>query len=198
MSVDFQPSSFIPKKTGQTQTLSTGASVKGKRVNALMLIAGGIFVLTLIGAASVFVYERYLISSLSKQRDSLERARDAFEPRLIEELSRVDLRLSVAEELLQNHITVTPLFELLSDLTLKTVRFEEFEFTRSVDGLVQVKMDGVAQSYRSIALQSELFGDNEYLQSPVFSEFKLDDFGNVAFSVTLSVSNELLLYASRF
>lgn len=198
MQADFQPSSFIPKKTIQNPTLSAGGAVSKGRVNAFMLVAGIVFTMTLLGSMGVFLYERYLVSNLASQKESLERARDAFEPRLIEELAKVDTRLDVAGSLLDGHVTISPFFELLGRLTLKTVRFEEFEFTRGVDGLVEVRMKGVAESYRSIALQSELFGDDENIQSPVFSDFKLDELGNVQFSVILSVSNDFLRYANSF
>lgn len=198
MQADFQPSSFIPKKTIQNPTLSAGGAVSKGRINAFMLVAGIVFTMTLLGSMGVFLYERYLVSNLASQKESLERARDAFEPRLIEELAKVDTRLDVAGSLLDGHVTISPFFELLGRLTLKTVRFEEFEFTRGVDGLVEVRMKGVAESYRSIALQSELFGDDENIQSPVFSDFKLDELGNVQFSVILSVSNDFLRYANSF
>jgi len=191
---EFKPSSFIPKKTTQNPTYSTS----GSRVNAFLLIAGIIFVITLLSAGGVFLYERYLLSNIEDQKQSLERAREAFQPELIETLAKLDLRLDVAKQLLSEHTTVSPFLELLSKLTLKTVRFEDFEFIRSTEGMVQINMKGVAKSYRSIALQSEEFGESGYIHNPVFSDFKLDEKSNVTFRVALNVSNEFLKYENSF
>jgi len=191
---DFQPSSFIPKKT----LINTNPGSSAPQINVFMLIAGIIFVVSLIGAGASFLYERVVASDLVKQQESLNRAKEAFEPRTISTLSRVDLRLGVAERLLNEHITVSPFFELLSTATLKTVQFNNFDFSRSSDGTLGVVMSGVAESYRSIALQSERFGENEHIQSPIFSDFTLDESGNVTFSVEFTVSNDLLLYSNSF
>ncbi len=194
MAGNFQPSSFIPKKN----LSATGKPSKVTRsVNIFLIIAGIIFVLTLVGAGAAFFYERTLTSSLANKQTSLERARDAFEPRLIEELARLDTRMEVAEHLLDRHITATPFLRLLSENTLRSVQFETFNFARAENGALLVVMDGIAESYGAIALQSELFGNNEYIQDPIFSDFSLENDGTVLFTVELFVDDDLLLYVNN-
>ncbi|PIP86981.1 hypothetical protein COW81_02615 [Candidatus Campbellbacteria bacterium CG22_combo_CG10-13_8_21_14_all_36_13] len=191
---DFQPSSFIPKKT----LINTSSGSAPKQINIFMLIAGIIFVISLVGAGAAFMYERISQSELTRLQASLDRVKESFEPRTISTLSRTDLRLDVASKLLEEHVTVSPFFDLLSTMTLKTVKFNNFDFSRGVDGTLSVVMDGTAESYRSIALQSETFGDNEHIQGPVFSDFILDDSGNVTFKVGFTISKDFLAYSNSF
>jgi len=188
----FQPSSFIPKKS------PASSPIKGQRtrrsVNAFLLIAAIIFVISILAAAGMFLYERISSANVEEQKVQLERAKDAFEPRLIEELARLDKRINVAEGLMAEHITVSPFFTLLSTLTLKSIGFETFAFSRDELGNLTVRMDGVSADYSSIALQSDLLGNNENIIDPIFSNFVLDSEGRVSFALELSVNGNFLLY----
>jgi len=195
MAQNFQPSSFIPKKTLASSPIQ-GEVTKGS-INIFLLISVIIFVVSLLGAGGVFLYERVLIGNVEEQKASLERAREAFEPSLIEVLARLDTRIEVAEDLIANHITVSPFFGLLETLTLKTVRFNGFDFSRNELGNLDVVMEGVAQNYTAVALQADLFGNNENIQDPIFSNFTLDDDGSVKFNLSLSLDSAFLLYENN-
>ena len=101
--------------------------------------------------------------------ESLERAKAAFEPALIQELARLDDRMRVAGELLQTHIAPSALFGLLEGLTLQTVSFQTFDFSAPDDSHMTIKMQGVAGGVNAIALQADLFSKNGTLSSPIFS-----------------------------
>ena len=79
---------------------------------------------------------------------------------------------------------------------MKTVQYTNFSYTLGAeqDFKILVKMKGLAVGYRVVALQSDLFTENEYLIDPVFSNLELDDKGNVLFDLEFSVDPNLVNY----
>ncbi len=79
---------------------------------------------------------------------------------------------------------------------MKTVRFTKFDYSLGADNnsKVLVKMSGVAEGYRAIALQSDLFSKNKFFINPVFSNLALDSQGNVAFDLEFFVDSNFVNY----
>ena len=105
----------------------------------------------------------------------------------------MDKRLRASNEILANHIAVTPIFQALQDLTMKTVRYTKFAYMFSKEK-IGVQMSGVAIGYSSVALQSDLFAKNKNLIDPVFSNLSLDDHGYVVFDLEFSVDPSFVNY----
>ena len=117
-------------------------------------------------------------------KSDLTLAKGRFEPAKINELQLLDRRLIAANEILSNHIAVTPIFQALQAVTRKKVRFTKFGYDLGSDQnpKVDIKMSGIADGYLSIALQSDLFSTKAEAKNfidPVFSNLTLDDKGNV-------------------
>ena len=55
-------------------------------------------------------------------------------------------------------------------------------------------MMGEAKSFNAVALQSDVFGGERSFQDPIFSNFTLNENGNVIFKFSTSVEPELLRY----
>ncbi|MEK7606353.1 MAG: hypothetical protein AAB458_02050 [Patescibacteria group bacterium] len=190
MAEQFQ-TSFIPKKSFDV------GPVKPARVTSLFFIISMLlFILSVAAAAGVFGYQKFLESSIVRKKEELQKARAAFEPELIRELSRLDTKLRTAEELLSTHIAVTGIFELLQGVTLETVQFTDFGYALEPLG-VRITMSGLARSFASVALQSDEFGKNRFIREPVFSGFSLDDRGDVEFSVTALIDPSVVSYEGR-
>jgi len=181
--------SFIPKASLKVERSRPQRS-GGGTIGIFNIIAVFLLVLAVIGAVGVFGYEQYLKGSISGKRTSLERARAAFEPATIKELSRLNARLSVGEELLNQHRSYSRVFDEIEVLTLDSVRFSDFTLDETSPGLMTVSMSGAAASFNSLALQADSFGKSRIIQEPVFSDFNVDQFGSVVFSFvgTLNVS----------
>ncbi|MEX2052556.1 MAG: hypothetical protein WD991_02600, partial [Candidatus Paceibacterota bacterium] len=126
----------------------------------------------------------------------LELEKNRFEPAKITQLQTLDKRLKSSQEILDKHIVVSPLFAILGDITMKTVRYTEFSYELGTDkdAKIIVKMSGEAVGYKSIALQSDLFTKEKRLIDPVFSNLELDNNGNVIFELEFSVAPELVNY----
>ena len=55
-------------------------------------------------------------------------------------------------------------------------------------------MTGQAKSFNSVALQSDVFGTERSFKDPIFSNFSLNERGDVIFNFQTTVDPKLLLY----
>ena len=184
-------SSFIPHDTART---ATGAPVRtGSFVDLVALLALVLFVASVVAGVGVFLYLQFLQTSGQSKVDQLERAKAAFEPSLILELTRLDDRMRDADVILGNHIAPSVFFHTLEQETLSTIAFRTLDFEATDAQSMTIKMDGVAQSVNSIALQADLFSKNRVITSPIFSNIDRQQDG-VHFSLTAVVNPASVRY----
>ncbi len=195
MDPKFQPS-FIPKKADSgLDSFKRPSSTSG---GLFYLLGVSLFVLALISATGVFVYEKYLNSRISKMQADLETARQALNPELVKDLSRSHARMMSAREILSKHVSMTSFFSLLGSQTLQAVSFNDFSLMSSGDGAITVEMSGESRDYKTVALQSEIFSNNPYFRNPSFSGLDLNESGNVIFRFKSGISPDLVLYEKTF
>lgn len=161
------PSSFIPHDTAVAKPVQR--RVGGGLNDLLLLCAIVLFVASAALAVGVFLYGQFLTTESSSKLAQLERAKAAFEPALIQQLTRLDDRMHAADRILGVHIAPTLFFLALEQATLQTVSFETLDFDVSDAQHIAIKMAGVAKSVNSIALQADLFSKNGVITSPIFS-----------------------------
>lgn len=190
--VEFK-TSFIPKKPTPTKK-ETG---KGKGLGILGFIAFIVFLLSLVVSGGLYLYKVILERNIENMSQSIDRVKEAIEPQLIENLADTDLRIETSQLLLNDHIIVSSVFRILEDLTLKTVRFSSFSFFISEDGEIKLLLTGEAKNYSSLALQSDVFGDEEAMMEPIFSNLNLNDQGNVSFSFETPIKRSFILYKNN-
>ncbi len=190
MEQNFQ-TSFIPKKPIIKERAASPVPV-----SIFLIISLFVLFTVLLAAGGLYFYKSVTQQRITKMENDLNLARNRFEPSKISELQVLDKRLRASNEILANHISVTPIFELLADITMKTVRFTKFSYTTGTDknSRVAVKMSGVAIGYRAIALQSDLFTENKNLVDPIFSNLTLDADANVVFDLDFSVDSNFVNY----
>lgn len=190
MEQNFQ-TSFIPKKMIVKERVEMPRSVGFSTIVSIFILFA-----TVIGTGGLFFYKTVLQKNISSMEQDLKEASNRFEPAKIAVLQDLDNRLTAANDILSKHVVVSPIFQALQDITLKTVRFTKFSYTLPTDGSgkVSVSMAGVAIGYRSVALQADLFAKNKNLIDPVFSNLQLDDKGNVNFDLNFSVDARFVNY----
>lgn len=184
------PASFIPKKP-----LTADGRPRGGGGGLLFILALLIFVVSLLAGGVSFLYEQYLKNSINAKSESLKRAEAAYDPGVIQDLIRLDGRISESRSLMERHIAPTALFTFLSGATLENVQFTSFDFSLQTDGSANITLDGVAGSFSSVALQSDNFGASRVLRNVVFSDIAVGEEGDVSFTVTATVDPALLLYS---
>ena len=180
--------SFIPKKQ------MTRAIVSHSGFGFLTFIAVIIFSLSVAGWVGSWLYKSFLTSEVAKLKVSLQREREAFEPRLLAMFEKLDKKLTAGEELLGRHTTLVPFFETLERLTLPTIRYNTFDYQLSSQGAHQFTFSGEAVNYASIALQSDALAADPQIINPIFSDFRVTQSGTVAFALRFSINPELISY----
>lgn len=193
MEQNFQ-TSFIPKKP-----MVQERAVPARSIGFLTVISIIILFTVLLVSAGLYFYKGILNKNITNSQASLDKAKNRFEFSKITELQVLDRRLRAASEILSKHIAVTPIFQALQDITMKTVRYTKFSYDLGTDkdAKVNIKMSGTAIGYSSVALQSDLFATKEIGKNfidPVFSNLTLDDKGNVLFDLEFSVDPNFVDY----
>jgi hypothetical protein len=190
MDQNFQ-TSFIPKKPIMEERIASS-----QPIGFFFVVSIFILFVVLLGTGGLYFYKTSVAKNITSMQNSLTLAQNAFEPSKITELQVLDKRLSSANEILSNHIATTPIFTELQKVTMQTVRFTKFSYDlgTSTNANVDVKMSGIAVGYRSVALQSDLLGQDKNFIDPVFSNLTLDSSGNVLFDLEFSVAPSFVNY----
>ena len=135
----------------------------------LILISIVLCVASVILAIGVFLYVQFLQSQSSSKQAQLERAKQAFEPALIQQLTRLDDRMKAGDKILASHMAPTVFFHVLEQLTLQTVSFSTLDFEANDPQQMTLKMAGLAESVNSVALQADYLSKSGVITSPIFS-----------------------------
>lgn len=162
-------SSFIPQDASRP-TQGPRKVQTGGLGELTFLIAIVLFVASAALAGAVFLYEQYTVSSSTSKSEQLKRAKEAFEPALIHELTRLDDRMRAADIVLGAHVAPLALFDALQQTTLTTVSFKSMSLEVVDSQNINIKMAGIAQGVNSIALQADLFSKSGVLANPIFSD----------------------------
>ena len=122
MEPNFQ-TSFIPKKPMVAEHPTSGRSV-----GFLTVISFIILFTVLLATGGLYLYKGVVTKNITKMENDLNLAKNRFEPSKITELQILDRRLKASTEILSNHIAITPVFQALSAITMKTVRYTKFSY----------------------------------------------------------------------
>lgn len=182
---------FIPKKPIEEVVINTPGRSSAP-AGTLFILAIIILILTIISVGGLFFYNNLTKSELTTLQDSLEKNEKQYEPNLLVDLTNLDKRLKNGSALINQHIAVSPIFDLVEQYTLKTVRFSKFEFKTSDTGTYVVSLSGEADNYQSIALQSQNFGDISAFKGVIFSDFTLTPKNRISFNTSFTVSPEII------
>ena len=182
--------SFIPKKPLDTGMRRGGGGTYG----LFFLIALLIFIASLIAAGGAFLYQQYLQQELASKMDSLKKTEDAYDPAVIQDLLRLDDRINNAEMLLNKHVAISSIFAFIGTQTLKNVYFTTFNYQLNPDGSANISLNGVADSFATVALQSDQMGSAKLLKNVVFSGIGGSQGGTIAFSLAATVDASVINY----
>lgn len=193
MQPQFQ-SSFIPKGPASSSLSSGTNTPKRRQTDIFSFASSALFTLSLVLAGGVFLYQMFLNYNISQMKGELSSARAALDPETVNTLIRLNSRLVSTESLINNHQIITPVFDFLEVSTPKTVRYTDFNFTTTTKG-PELVIQGQATSYAALATAAETFDKADtYFANTVFSDLKLNEKGNVVFTVRTQVRPSALSY----
>ena len=162
-------SSFIPHENPQTSMALARRGSGGGLPELLLLMSIVSLIASGALAGGVYLYVQYLQTTSTAKVQQLERAKAAFDPSLIQQLTRLDNRMHAADTLLSTHSAPTVFFAALQQATLSTIAFRSLQFSMNDSQRITLSMAGIAQSVNSIALQAEVFSKNGVISNPLFS-----------------------------
>ncbi len=190
METKFQ-TSFIPK-----QPVTSEAPHRATTASLFFLAAFILFMASLACAGGVFIYGAIIQKNITEGTSQLTLNKNAFDPNTISQITRLNDRINAADYLLKHHKSVSTLFLVLSNATLKNVRFSDFNYA-GADDKITLSMKGQAVSYETVALQAKEFTNpnlKNVFRSPLFGDLTLDTQGNVSFSFNTSIDPLLVDY----
>ena len=189
--------SFIPKKF-LAEDVQGGAP--SRYIKQRTLVGPGYFVAILIFALTVgasvflFIYTRATISSIENDTAELQAMMTEVKPEDIAEFLELERQMTIARELLDNHIAVSELLHKLEEKTLSTVQY----------GIMDFKGDNIASSVvlgartralANVALQVREYENDRQLVSTALTRLEKDtDLGYITFDTRADILRELLLY----
>lgn len=187
METKFQ-TSFIPKKNAPQFVAPTRTST----ISIAMVVGIAVFVISLSAAGAVFAYKKILIKQIEAKSAELTAKRNELEPEFVELASRLNKRIISAQKIITAHTVVSPVFLLLEDSTLGTVRFDNFTYGLNEDHSAGLSLSGQARSFTAIALQSDIFNQDKRIKNPVFSDLNPNSKGNIVFKFTANILSEAI------
>ena len=186
-------SSFIPKGPISSAAPSVPMGRKTGEKSLFAFLAWVIFNLSVVLALGMFGYKFYLKYSIDQMGVDLENARATLQSEVISELTRLNNRITSSRELILAHQNLSSLFAFLEVSTPRTVRFSDFRYSMTQQGL-ELAMVGEARGYAALALQAEIFDKSPYFKDSIFSDLRLNTKGDVTFAFKATVDPSLVSY----
>lgn len=199
--------SFIPK-----ESINQAPRRRSEPMGIVTLVAILLLVLSIFYFSGVFAYRFYLYNKINRPcpvgegndkscglKASLDIETRNLQQEKIERLKRLDTKLKLGTGVLNQHQTLRPFFDALSDLTTHNVQYKKFAFNYNEKTTKEVMMtlEGVASSYDEIAVQAKVFeeqGKSRSILKSDFYNFETTPENQVAFSLDLLVDSSLLSY----
>lgn len=184
--------SFIPKKP------LVPARARGSLGGLLVLVSILVLIASGVAAGAVFGYQQYLKSSIVSKSDSLQKAQAAYDANAIASLIRLDTRIKEAARVIDAHVAPSAIFTFLAEQTLEKVQLTSFDYQLQEDGVVDIAIEGTADTFSTLALQSDQFGSSDVLRDVIFSNILINPVnGKVNFTVHAGIDPAFILYSKH-
>ena len=188
--------SFIPKKS----LARTDFSGK-KPISLFLTLSFSIFLITCAVYGGAYIYTQTLEKGIDVKKKELQELRNNFDLSIIDKAKDLKARMKSAQELVNQHIALSSFFDFLEQATLKSVGYSSFQYSNK-DGKLEATLSGMAPNYASVALQRDglsLETENKgRLSSFSMGGYKLDENGNVSFTLKAALNPSLFLYKNGF
>jgi len=200
MEAKFQ-TSFIPKKPiTQEEKIHSKLSI-------FLLVSFIIFFVSIGLAGWVYLEKNILIQQIKDEQQTIKTNKNGLtqDSVTVESIVALDSRIMLANQLLANHVAISPIFSFLGKRTLANIRFKSFSVKsvgQSSTGVtsVNIEMSGQAKDFNSVASQADEFGKPEWtdiIKQPKISGLNLNPDGSVAFVFSASIVPSFISYSKN-
>lgn len=183
--------SFIPKES----LVREASFLERSRPQSMVgILAIALFVVSVGSYSGFYFYNKNFKAGILSLTDKITAAQQAFSS--APQVGKAQLfssRVSVAKELLDSHVVVSPALAFLSQSTLSSILYDKFSFEYKAGGSI-VKLSGEAPTYAALAYQADVFRGKKELHDFTISNVVLTKFGTVSFELALTFTPEHLSY----
>ncbi len=180
-------SSFIPKK----EFKKNSGSSKGPRINILFLISLVIFLSTIIASVAVYLWKVSLEKELKIKRETFASRSEDYGIETIRKFSQLDSRIKAADELLEKHYNILPIFTYLEKNTLVDTTLTEFALTET-DSEIKITAKGEAPDLTDLQLQSRGYAKNPNISNLILSNITKSKEGYSVFDLEFTIDKKFL------
>lgn len=204
METRFQTTSFIPKASldnvvsedGQIQKRK-GSSTTGSLMTLLCFF---LFVCSLVSAGVVFFLGQLANTTKTQAEKDLAGYQKRNTTETIVEIKTLQDRLSLVENLVKNHVAVSPIFDQLGVNTLTRVSFNSFDLKKKADGAFTLNLKAQGIGYESIVAQDTQFSTaiaQKTFKNTIISDFSKPKGQDVAsFSLSTTIASPAVNFAT--
>ncbi len=204
METKFQ-TSFIPKRPMQPTSGLAPMEPRNRPSSggAFMVIAVGLFILSLLAIGGAYLWNQYLLSAQNGYKQQLATREQQFNVDLISQLEGQSLKIAYARQLISNHIAASKIFSIVSSMTAQNVIFLSMNITGSTGtgGNLSVSLSGYGKDFSTVAFQSDVlsqlrqYGLGNIVKNPFVSNPSLNQNGTVSFGLSFSLNPSSLKYS---
>ncbi|MBI3634471.1 MAG: hypothetical protein HY228_02520 [Candidatus Yonathbacteria bacterium] len=183
--------SFIPKSPLGEEDIF----IARPRPRSVLGFLAVLLFLASVGAyTGIYFYDDFISRNIQKKTGEIEMAQRALKgsPE-IGKAKVFNARADLARALLEKHIVISPIFDFLSQNTLKSILYKDFIF-KDEGGKLAVSLKGESPSYSSLAYQTDVFRASKELLGFSIDNIELTKDGGVSFSFEMSLDRALLSY----
>lgn len=155
-------------------------------------IAAVFFIASFLIYSGIYSYNAFF---LKKQLNIIEKQNTDIQENIsktatAEELSTVVAAVTKGESIrsiLSGHLYASKIYELLENLTIKTVLYDKFSEKINNDNTISVSISGETDSFSALAKQLMIFKKSKEIKEIIFKEAAVGKNGKVLFSIVLSI-----------
>ncbi len=200
METKFQ-TSFIPKKPLISPNVMMQRAPR-RLVSLFLMFAVIVFIISLAGLGGAYLWKGYLTSSQVNFKQQLADREKLFDINLITQLKQANVQIDTAKQILNNHVAMSQVFDIISNFTIVSSRFLSMDIaapTAQSSG-VKISMKGYGKDLSSVAFQSDVLGKLEdiglrdIVKNPILSDPTKDKDGKVTFGFSATFEPSGLSY----
>ncbi|MBI5045960.1 MAG: hypothetical protein HZC14_03115 [Candidatus Niyogibacteria bacterium] len=185
MSLD--TTSFISKTT-----VLPSPVYKSKGLGFLTIISVVLLVVSFAALAGVWLYMGVLRGDMDRLSADFDKTKKEFDIASIQDLSAVSTSIDVSKKILQSHVAVSRIMDMLEQNTLPDVRFSNFNYGGGGGNLITLAGD--AKSYTTLAEQALVLESIKNVESLSLSNLSLRGGGRVGFDLFITIKPDLINY----
>lgn len=161
---------YVPRPTTTPVPNAIPKLVKKKHTfRVFSFLSTSAILLSIVSAVGVFAYSQISLQQLNAAKQTLAEASSVDTRSKVEELEIFHQKITTAQNLIDNHIASSKIFQRLEEATKASVRITSLDYTYDPGFQALLEVTASSKDYMSIALQNIAF-----LNNPIYNEYVLD------------------------